>query len=158
RVGLLERALMQARRRPSVAFLVALLFLCVVGLFVGAVVVERRSRAARADGLVDTLLTAEIDRLPGITVELQHILPWAEPRLRDLLGRGPEDSPERFRSALPLLPADSAQVEYLLQRCLSGPPAELKVIRTALQGQGSSLAPVLWLILEDPQEDEGRRL
>jgi formylglycine-generating enzyme required for sulfatase activity/predicted Ser/Thr protein kinase len=157
-VGVGERTVKWARRRPAAAALVLLALLVVPGFLTGGLLVQRRIEAARAADLVTMLLTADVERVPDTVRELAPYRSWVEAPLYGVVERSAPDSRERLRAALGLLPWDVGQAGYLGERLLTADPREVKVIREALEGRGAPVTPRLWAVLADPRVDPGQQL
>jgi serine/threonine protein kinase/formylglycine-generating enzyme required for sulfatase activity len=111
---------------------------------------EAQQRLARADDLVDALLTADIREVPRIVERLRHDRDSVRQRLRTLALAGPPE-PTGLRAALALLPEDPSLRDDLASRLLVARPDELIIVRQALrdQGYGPDLVPRLWSTMRD---------
>src|SRR4029079_152278 len=73
----------------------------------------------KADHLVESLKTADIERLEPIIDYLATCRRWADPKLRAILAAESSSPKERLHASLALLPVDPGQVTYLEQRLLA---------------------------------------
>src|SRR5262249_28307180 len=64
------------------------------------------------------------------------------------------DGPKLLRTSLALLPADSGQVSYLVQRLLNAEQDEVAVLRDALMPHKADLTERLWAVVERPGKDK----
>jgi formylglycine-generating enzyme required for sulfatase activity/tetratricopeptide (TPR) repeat protein len=187
--GRVERAVKWARRRPTLASLLAVCLLAGLALAVLSVVAVQQWRAAvtalgqreealegerearrqkdqeqaqRALAQVEALLSADPHAVPAILKNLadQHddVLTrlrrvWAEPDTQ-------HNKLRRMRAALALLPVEPDKVrEALVGWMLEvSDPAELIVVRDALQKHGGELRAGLWQQLESKKLKPERRL
>jgi formylglycine-generating enzyme required for sulfatase activity len=102
----------------------------------------------RAAGLVESLRAAGTTDAPPVIKQLAGYRRWADPRLRRMFRDSDESSRDRLHASLALLPVDPAQADYLGRRLLGVAPAELPVLRAALEPHRSRLTPTLWTELE----------
>jgi hypothetical protein len=127
-----------------------------VGLLVRNTAMERQ-QAARADGLVDQLLIADIQQVPAL---LERIEPYRH-RIAWRLGREFEMSTpgsiERLHSALALPSGDGRRLEYLRDHLLRATPTQFPVVRAALLPQKDQVTEFLWQFAQDDQNDATRR-
>ena len=129
-----------------------------VGWLINARVIDQRN-ATRAAGLVQALLNADTVQVPGIVAGLAEFRPWADPLLKQEQGKSTEKSRQRMHASLALLPVDSGQAAYLLDRLLEAEPQEVPVIRGALAAHKEQLLGKLWTAAESPPKGkEGQRL
>ena len=119
----------------------------VVGVAFAGVTIRR---ASIASALVPRLLAAEIAQVPQSIEAMRDYRDWTDPELRKLLEQSPVDPGRELRARLALLPDDPGQVEYLFGRLIEASPAELPVLRDALEPHGAGLIPRLWALLEAP--------
>ena len=63
-----------------------------------------------------------------------------------------------FMPALPLLPVDASQVDYLFNRLIKATPSELPVLRDALKTHRTTLTPKLWTVLESAKPGDASLL
>jgi len=114
----------------------------------------------KAQTLRDRLLESTTADAPAVVKEMAPYRRWADPLLRDALARAEQagDPRRRLHASLALLPVDPGQVGYLYDRLLTAEPAELVVVRDGLAGHESDLTRGLWAVLENPTQDQGRRL
>ncbi|MDB5386946.1 MAG: stkP 5 [Planctomycetaceae bacterium] len=107
----------------------------------------------------DRLLVSTIGDVPEIVKDLAPYRRWVDPLLKDAYTQALENNDPRkqLHISLALLPIDSQQVEYLYERLLAAEPQELVIIRDALLKHKSELSERLWMLMENPKNDEGRR-
>jgi eukaryotic-like serine/threonine-protein kinase len=132
------------------------------GLRVRNWAIERDS-ATHAEGLVKTLVNADISQVPAIVATLKPYRPWAEPLLRAEFEKADlehtrEGYKQRLNLALALLPTDATQVEYLYARLLRADPDEFPVIRDALASHQDELVDRLWSVLHNSSSRDVRIL
>jgi len=116
-----QRRMLRAATRRRL--LRAVVLVLVAALF-GWVLVEVYEGPVKADHLVESLKTADIERVEGIIAELGPRRRWADPKLRAIVVKSspPKDAKERkerLHASLALLPVDPGQVPYLEQQLLS---------------------------------------
>jgi serine/threonine protein kinase/formylglycine-generating enzyme required for sulfatase activity len=113
--------------------------------------VEARRKATYADGLVHTLLNANIAQVPAIVSEMAAHRQWTDPRLREENDKAAVKSSQKLHTSLALLPVDASQVNYLYDRLLDAEPPEVPVIRDALAPHKKELVDRLWGVVEKPE-------
>ncbi len=106
------------------------------------------SKPLRASFLVDQLRDAETTQVPALIRQLDGYRLWANPRLKELVQSADDDSRVKLHGSLALLPVDLSQLPFLEKRLLSATPAEVPVIRDALEPHRSTLIPNLWSVLD----------
>ncbi len=119
--------------------------------------VEEQRKATYADGLVQSLLNANIAQVPAIVNEMAGYRKWTDPRLREENNRTALKSPQKLHTSLALLPVDATQVEYLYRRLLDAEPPEVPVIRDALAAHKHELVNRLWGVVEKPEKGFGQQ-
>jgi formylglycine-generating enzyme required for sulfatase activity len=113
----------------------------------------------RARSLVDTLLTANTERVPELIHDLEPYRRWADPLLRAKAAQQGLDDGPRLHVSLALLPVDPGQADYLGNRLLAARgPEEVKVVRELLQAQAPDATTKFWPVLEDGGQERSRRL
>jgi formylglycine-generating enzyme required for sulfatase activity len=163
--GRLERAVKWARRRPAAAALVgvsgaaALALALTTALALAALDGARRERRIRARAQVGRLSDATPAAVPAILAELETNRADVLPHLRRRLAEEAEVR-KRMRLALALLPVEPEEVrEDLLAWMLEAEdPAELLVVRDALNKHSPEPGAGLWRRLSDPDLNPARRL
>jgi serine/threonine protein kinase/formylglycine-generating enzyme required for sulfatase activity len=152
----LERGWRWARRNPVVTSLIG----SVLGLLLVIAVGAWWARGGlRARSLVETLLTANTDRVPELIHDLGPYRRWADPLLRVKAAQQGLDEGPRLHVSLALLPVDASQAEYLGNRLLAARgPEEVKVVRELLQAHAPDPATKFWAVLEDDGQERSRRL
>ena len=101
----------------------------------------------RATSLVDSLRTARTTDVPALVRQLDGYRHWANPRLNALVQSAGENSREKLNASLALLPVDPSHLLFLEKRLLSADPADVPVIRDALEPYRATLVPKLWTLL-----------
>lgn len=115
----------------------------------------------QAHALRDRLLDANTAEVPTIVQDMTAYRRWLAPLLRDSLKEAGtnQDVQKQLHASLALLPVDSSQVDYLVDRLLSATPPEVPVIREALMPHQAALCKKLWAVVEQPPKDkESQRL
>lgn len=121
--------------------------------------VQEKENVTRAQGLVASLLSADIGKVPAIVSELQAYREWADPLLREENDKAPATSSQKLYAGLALLPVDVGQVAFLYGRMLDAEPHEVPVIRDALAPHSDDLMEKLWAAAETPEKgSESQRL
>jgi serine/threonine protein kinase/formylglycine-generating enzyme required for sulfatase activity len=149
----------RAKNRTLVAAAAAALIvtLAAAGWSLKQAEVQAAREMARAAALVHAIQAAEIGKVPPLVEQLDGLRRWTDPGLRSLLSSLPDESPEKLRTALALVPVDARPLGYLLRRLLRANAEELLVIRDALKPFGNRVRPRLWALLGDRQTDPGER-
>jgi formylglycine-generating enzyme required for sulfatase activity len=140
-----------ALRGTAVALL--LLVATVTGLTLRAQALENQ-KATHAAGLVRTVLTADIGEVQANVDKMAEYRKWTDEPLRQALDNAAENSPEKLRASLALLPVDDTQVDHLYRRLLDATPKEVPVLCRALDKHSAGLLERLWTVVETP--DRGR--
>src|SRR5205807_2216141 len=117
-----QRRMLRAATRRHLAR--AAVLVAVATVF-GWVLAEVYRGPVKADHLVESLKTADIERVEQIIAELETCRRWADPKLRAILAAESSSPKERLHASLALLPVDPGQVAYLEQRLLEVGPLEL---------------------------------
>ncbi|MHB1425376.1 MAG: protein kinase domain-containing protein [Gemmataceae bacterium] len=121
--------------------------------------VEKQRKATYADGLVQSLLNANITQVPAIVREMAPYRTWTDPSLRQENDKAAVKSSQKLHTSLALLPVDVSQVKYLKDRLLDAEAGQVAVIRDALFPHKDQLVSELWTVVEAPQKDkEAQRL
>jgi formylglycine-generating enzyme required for sulfatase activity len=107
--------------------------------------------------LVPRLLSADIAKVPQIVSEMHDYHRWTDPELKRTLTES-SDTNVKLRASLALLDVDPNQLDYLTNRLSTSTPAELPVLRDALERHRITLIPVLWNWLETKQPGEAEIL
>ena len=108
----------------------------------------------RAQSLVESIVAADTEDVPGLVKQLLAYHRWADPRLLQHLHDSSESSKEHLHASLALLPVDPSQVKYLYDRLLDAAPNEVPVIRDALAPHKEELVDGLWAVAEAPEKDK----
>lgn len=157
-----ERVWKWTKRNPGRAAVVAAgVLVLVVATVAGLVIrdrVKERQKADYATALVGRVFDANITQVPGIVNEMNGYRAWTDPLLRDEKEKAANDPRKQLHASLALLPVDAGQMDYLYERLLTGEPQEVVVIREALSGHKDDLTERLWALLENPKNDQERRL
>ena len=126
------------------------------GLTIRQQVVEQQ-QAAYAVGLVDSLMTADIARVPAVVSDLTTYRKWADPLLITRLAAAENGSPEKLHLALALLPVDNSQTDFLIEQLQVCTLEQLRVLRIALSPHKAKLTDALWQVVQDKSQDAPRR-
>jgi formylglycine-generating enzyme required for sulfatase activity len=158
----LERRMMRKATRHHLVRGIALCLLLgaatAAWLAMRAQAAEQR-KATHAAELVQRVLDAETSQVPSVVEEMSNYRKWADPLLRRENAGQALSSREKLHASLALLPVDTSQLPYLLDRLLNASPRELPVIRDALAPHKGSLLDKLWAVVEKPaQGKESKRL
>jgi serine/threonine protein kinase/formylglycine-generating enzyme required for sulfatase activity len=140
----------------SAAAAVMLLLAIAAGMSVRQVVVEKQDRA-RAEGLVDALVNADIIKVPSIVIDLEQYRTWADQLLKDRFDRAEEGSSQRLNMALALLPVDESKAAYLRDQLLVVNPTQFPVVRDALVSQQDAITGLLWNVALDSKRETQQR-
>jgi formylglycine-generating enzyme required for sulfatase activity len=140
-----QRQMLRAAARKHLLQVGVLLLLLAL---IGWAVFEVMRGPLKASALVRELALAETVNVPQIIEELSTCRRWADPQLREMVQRYPDDSKQRLHASLALLPVADNQKEYLYQKLLNKTtnPDEFRVICEALARHKHSqhLIPRLW--------------
>jgi len=122
-----QRRMLRAATRRHL--LQALILVVVAALF-GWGLREVYRGPVKADHLVESLKTADIERVEDIIKDLDTCRSWANPKLREIVAADSSSRKERLHASLALLPVDPEQVDYLKEQLLSDDvgPDEVYVI------------------------------
>ena len=112
----------------------------------------RSNKNQEALNLVNAIGMAETKDVPPLVKQLAGLRLWANPLLHRIMESSGEASKERLHASLALLPVDQEQVEFLYSRLLVAGPAELLVLRDALQPFREPLIGRLWNVLEQSDD------
>jgi serine/threonine protein kinase/formylglycine-generating enzyme required for sulfatase activity len=130
----------------------------VLGLAVRHRLVEQY-RQAKADDLVQSLLHAELPRVPEVIDQIGPYRDWADGKLRHLFEHAADGSPQRQRAALALLPVDPGLRDGICERMLDADPQDVSVLSDCLAPHAAKLRERLWEAVERPEQGkEARRL
>jgi serine/threonine protein kinase len=156
-VGRGERIWLWCKRRPAVAALsAAMLAISTVGTLVA---VERQT-AVRADGLVKSLLNANVEQVPQLIAELENYRRWATPALLAIAESpttSPDDRRRQLHARLALVAHDPRHVPVLLEELLTGNFAYAGALRDRLAPYQDQIQEALWTTLHDNASDTNRR-
>ncbi len=111
-----------------------------------------------ADGLVQQLLKAELNKVPEIVQTMRFFRWWTDPALRRVLDETPEDKVRKLHARIALLPVDRSQLPFLEGRLYFASPAQLPVLWTVLEPYKTELTPKLWSVLALAKPEDGRFL
>ena len=110
-----------------------------------------------ASRLVDELRSAVIDKIPERVHAMRFFHFWTDPTLKSLLKAGPDESDQKLRASLALLPVDPDQAEFLFKRLQMADPIELPVIWRILREYHQEPVQRLRSLLENSQADPEQR-
>jgi formylglycine-generating enzyme required for sulfatase activity/tRNA A-37 threonylcarbamoyl transferase component Bud32 len=157
RVSSGERAWLWCKRRPAIAGLAAaLVILATAGTWIS---VERQN-AVHAAGLVDSLVKADVGKLPDVFAQLDSYDRRTRPALEALAAVTPSTSDERrtqLHARLALVRHDEQHLSPLVEELLSGNLAYLGIVRERLSPYKSRLEPEMWKLLHDVAVARARR-
>ena len=111
-----------------------------------------------ASALIDQLLTAKMESVPGIIDQLEDNGHWDATVVQANAKDKPVASTERIRTSLLILADQPAEADLLIERLLLSPLSEMKVICTRLRKCGVDAIPALQTALDDTKESADRRL
>jgi formylglycine-generating enzyme required for sulfatase activity len=149
----------QRRRRVVWTTVIAIVLLVVagtIGLAVRSVFLAKQ-RAIRAEGLVDTLLSADVAEVPYILSDMEPHRKWVNPRLETESHKLADGSAQKMHVALALLPVDEGQIDYLRRQLPVCTLDQFPVVRDALYPHGHRITDALWQLAEDEQQEAGLR-
>ncbi len=113
-------------------FCMLLIAASAVGL-VAQQIASERQKVTHAEGLVQTILNAELKLVPSLIDKLDGHRTLVDPLLRQANSAAAQDSREKLNTSLALLPSDPEQAEYLFERMLDTNPEEFVILRAALK-------------------------
>jgi formylglycine-generating enzyme required for sulfatase activity len=134
--------------------LVALIALATVSGFALQDQFDEYQKRTEARSLVQRLLDADIAQVPGIIKEMEPLRDRTDPMLVEENRKAANDSDQKLRSSLALLPVDPEQKEYLYYRLLGARPQELALLRDALLPYRGELLGKLWAVAQTPSRGE----
>jgi serine/threonine protein kinase/formylglycine-generating enzyme required for sulfatase activity/tetratricopeptide (TPR) repeat protein len=118
----------------------------------------RKAEADTAKSRVQQVLRGDIVDIPKFIQDIEGYRRWADPELQRVVGDHSSSQKARLKASLALLPVDGNQVTYL-ETCLrDATPAELIVLRQALQPRQVQLTPSLWKELAGAKEGDSHIL
>jgi formylglycine-generating enzyme required for sulfatase activity len=123
-----QRRMLRAATRRRLAQAVVLILVAALS---GWVLGEVYRGPVKADHLVESLATADIEGVEQIIEELDTCRRWANPKLRAVIAE-PPSAKAKLHASLALLPVDREQVPYLEQQLLEVGPDEALVIARRL--------------------------
>ena len=119
-----------------------------VGFNIRNAVVEQRN-AARAQGLVDTLLSANTTEIPAVVADMKDVREWADPLLKTEIAQAEDGSAEKLHLSLALLPVDESQVHYLSGQLPVCTLDQFPVVRQELSSHKDKITDSLWQLVQD---------
>jgi serine/threonine protein kinase/formylglycine-generating enzyme required for sulfatase activity len=154
-----QRSMMRKASRIHYTWMTSVALL-LLGLQLGASYVSDKMFAQYqqqvASGLVNSLLNAEIERVPELVRQLRMFRPWADAELKRALTEHPPESKSYRNAAIALLPVDPGQAQYLKGKLLSSEPADVDVLRRALESHKQEITVDLWQIVEKGAKAGGK--
>ncbi|HEV3021450.1 MAG TPA: serine/threonine-protein kinase, partial [Pirellulales bacterium] len=153
----LAKATEQRKRRRVVAALSAVV---VIIMAVGSLAAVEMRNAARAKGLVDSLVSADVAQLPQILTELENQRGRVTPMLVALAGAEPKTADERkvqLHARLALVTHDERQVLPLVEELLTANVSYVGVTRDQLAPYQQHFQGDLWELLHDATKPPARR-
>lgn len=157
RVGQSEKVWLWCKRRPAIASLSAALLFGTIG---GFALVNERQNATHAEGLVNALVRADVDQLPGLIVDIRRLRHRTEPLLvamRDISPNSADDRRAQLHARLVLVADDEQQVPILLEELLTNDDSYVGLIRDQLRPYLDNVKPQLWELLHDSRSEPIRR-
>jgi serine/threonine protein kinase/formylglycine-generating enzyme required for sulfatase activity len=111
----------------------------------------------KTQGLLTSLATADVEKMPSVLDKLADYPRWAySGRLRELAARPGNDPRSQLGFSLALIPGDSSQLEYLIERLRGADPAEMIVLRNRLATYRNDITSRLWKELRAAAEGDGQ--
>ena len=110
-----------------------------------------------ASRLVEELRSAVLEKIPEKVHAMRFFHFWTDPTLKRLLKTGPDESDQKLRASLALLPVDPDQAEFLFKRLQMADPIELPVIWRILREYHQEPVQRLRSLLENSQADPEKR-
>lgn len=156
-VGVLERSLKWAHRRPSSTALALISVVCLI--LIAAFFSWRESRLKYETFFhVGDLEAAPIADVPRIIDRLRAVHPREVPLLEAIIRRPSVDQGRRLRAELALLPYRTECAEIVFQHMLIAQPEEQGTIRPLLERSWTSFRQRLQAALADPNIGSDRKL
>lgn len=156
RVSRTERVWKWCKRKPVVVVSIATIATLLV---VGSFIFWERQNASYADGLVSSLINADVTQVPSLTEELGAYRWWAEPRLRVQLLTTRVGSIEELHLSWALLENDPEQATKLLAHLPTATPAYVELIRNGLSDYSSpEMVDSFWQVALDSSASNSSRL
>ncbi|MFM9067520.1 MAG: serine/threonine-protein kinase, partial [Planctomycetota bacterium] len=156
--GLMARAGRTHGLRTAIGLLV-LVVLLTTGILVGNRV-QRRQEATRVQGLVDSLVKADPNKLPEIIQEIRQSPEIAAKYLSDYLDDQPDSVDEeraQLHARLATVTDDASLVESLLEELLTGKVTYVLPIRQQLKPHTTEISGRLQQLFRDEKADPQRR-
>lgn len=119
--------------------------------------IKEKEIATRAEGLVQTLLNADVNQVPFVVEDINDIRHWANPLLYAELDAAADKSPQKLHLALALLPIDERQIDYLCERISNCTLNQFSVVRGALAPHQEKVTVLLWELVADDRQEAPRR-
>jgi serine/threonine protein kinase/formylglycine-generating enzyme required for sulfatase activity len=141
-------------RTALVAVVVAAVF--ITGMRYHRATIDKQN-ATRAEGLVYSLLNAEISQVPAITASLNAYRTWAVPLLNITFNQMDDNSTQKLHSALALLAVDVTKTDFLRNRLLVCQPQQFFIIRDALAPYHPTISESLWNVVGDETNETSLR-
>lgn len=133
--------------------LIALGLAIVTGAFwFGGNAIGNAGRAKVAEATVNSLMTADTNRLPELVRSFQPMRDSVVPVIKNRLNEVPVESKERLHLSMAMVAHDSQQLDYVVERALNSTPGEVDAIREMLPIPGSAATKDrLWMAAEDDE-------
>ena len=103
----------------------AIVVMTFIGFYIREGVVENSNRQ-KAEGLVNALLTADIERAPLIIQQIGEYRKWADPRLKQVYEDSAETSKEHLQASLALRCSRSIRVRSIISKAGCWLPRRMK--------------------------------
>lgn len=118
---------------------------------------HQRTNEVRAQEMVASLISAEINRVPEIVSGLAELRRWANPLLEAEFAGAADGSLMKLRSSLALLPVDQGQIDYLGEQFPVCSLDQFPVMRESLTPYKDLLTENLWQRTLDQRQDPRMR-
>ncbi|MCA9068757.1 MAG: HEAT repeat domain-containing protein [Planctomycetaceae bacterium] len=118
---------------------------------------QAKENSTRAEGLVRSLVNAEITQVPFVIAEIEQQRESTDPRLIARFAEASDKPGEKLRLALALLPVDKEQIPYLSEQLTTCSLPQFAVVRDALAPYKEELTQELWGMVMDDQHDASQR-
>jgi uncharacterized membrane protein affecting hemolysin expression len=132
----------------------ALLLVLVLGAAQVRRTIRERQEETRAQGLLDSLMNADIQRLPEIMVDIEKDRGRVQSGIQAEYASAAAGSPRKLRAALALLPVDDGPLGCVVEHLITCPVGQFGIIRVAL---GSRADELLWSEANNAQGPAVRR-
>ena len=147
-----QKMLRQANRFHGIRILLTCCFLLIItlaGVFINQrIALSHQNRVVA--GMVQTLLNAEMDRVPELLEQIEPYWIQAVPALKRV-AQSDQDSHAKLNACLALLADEPDSLEYVNGKLLAADPKDVAVIRSVLRQDGEPPVDSWWQILAQPE-------